>query len=116
MVNLLPLVEGEKITAVLPIKQFDEGHFVFMATRDGTVKKTPLSAFSRPRASGIIAVDLRDDDQLVDVAVTDGTREVMLFTSGGKAIRFRGEVRPMGRDSTGVRGVSWRGQPSSRSS
>jgi len=77
-----------------------------MATRDGTVKKTPLSAFSRPRASGIIAVDLRDDDQLVDVAVTDGTREVMLFTSGGKAIRFNeSEVRPMGRDSTGVRGV-----------
>jgi DNA gyrase subunit A len=106
MVNLLPLVEGEKITAVLPIKQFDEGHYVFMATRDGTVKKTPLSAFSRPRASGIIAVDLRDDDQLVDVSVTDGTREVMLFTSGGKAIRFsESEVRPMGRDSTGVRGV-----------
>jgi DNA gyrase subunit A len=106
MVNLLPLVEGEKITAVLPIKQFDEGHFVFMATRNGTVKKTPLSAFSRPRASGIIAVDLRDDDQLVEVEVTDGTREVMLFTSGGKAIRFsEDEVRPMGRDSTGVRGV-----------
>lgn len=106
MVNLLPLVEGEKITAVLPIKQFDEGHYVFMATRDGTVKKTPLSAFSRPRASGIIAVDLRDDDQLVEVEVTDGTREVMLFTSGGKAIRFsEDEVRPMGRDSTGVRGV-----------
>ncbi len=106
MVNLLPLAEGEKITAVLPIKQYDDGHFVFMATRDGTVKKTPLSAFSRPRASGIIAVDLRDDDQLVDVAVTDGTREVILFTSGGKAIRFsEEEVRPMGRDSTGVRGV-----------
>jgi DNA gyrase subunit A len=106
MVNLLPLVEGEKITAVLPIKQYDDGHFVFMATRDGTVKKTPLSAFSRPRASGIIAVDLRDDDQLVDVAVTDGAREVILFTSGGKAIRFsEEEVRPMGRDSTGVRGV-----------
>jgi DNA gyrase subunit A len=110
MVNLLPLVEGEKITAVLPIKQFDEGHYVFMATRDGTVKKTPLSAFSRPRASGIIAVDLRDDDQLVDVAVTDGSREVMLFTSGGKAIRFsESEVRPMGRDSTGVRGVKLAG-------
>jgi DNA gyrase subunit A len=106
MVNLLPLVEGEKINAVLPIKQFDEGHYVFMATRNGTVKKTPLSAFSRPRASGIIAVDLRDDDQLVEVEVTDGTREVMLFTSGGKAIRFsEEEVRPMGRDSTGVRGV-----------
>jgi DNA gyrase subunit A len=106
MVNLLPLAEGEKITAVLPIKQYDDTHFVFMATRDGTVKKTPLSAFSRPRASGIIAVDLRDSDQLVGVQLTDGTREVMLFTSGGKCIRFsEEEVRPMGRDSTGVRGV-----------
>jgi DNA gyrase subunit A len=77
-----------------------------MATRDGTVKKTPLSAFSRPRASGIIAVDLRDDDRLVGVALTDGQREIMLFTSGGKCIRFNEEeVRPMGRDSTGVRGV-----------
>jgi DNA gyrase subunit A len=106
MVNLLPLAEGEKITAVLPIKQYDDTHFVFMATRSGTVKKTPLSAFSRPRQSGIIAVDLRDDDQLVGVALTDGQREIMLFTSGGKAIRFREEeVRAMGRDSTGVRGV-----------
>ncbi len=106
MVNLLPLAEGEKITAVLPIKQYDDGHFVFMATKNGTVKKTPLSAYSRPRASGIIAVDLRDDDQLVGVQLTDGTRDIMLFTSGGKAIRFREEeVRPMGRDSTGVRGV-----------
>jgi len=106
MVNLLPLSEGEKITAVLPIKQYDDEHFVFMATRDGTVKKTPLSAFSRPRASGIIAVDLRDGDQLVGVALTDGAREVMLFTSSGKVIRFsEEEVRPMGRDSTGVRGV-----------
>ncbi|MDQ2641507.1 MAG: DNA gyrase subunit A [Pseudomonadota bacterium] len=106
MVNLLPLAEGEKITAVLPIKQYDDGHFVFMATKSGTVKKTPLSAYSRPRASGIIAVDLRDDDQLVGVQLTDGTRDIMLFTSGGKAIRFNEEeVRPMGRDSTGVRGV-----------
>jgi DNA gyrase subunit A len=106
MVNLLPLGEGEKITAVLPIKRYDDTHFVFMATRDGTVKKTPLSAFSRPRASGIIAVDLRDDDRLVGVALTDGQREIMLFTSGGKCIRFsEEEVRPMGRDSTGVRGV-----------
>ncbi|MEO6078671.1 MAG: DNA gyrase subunit A [Steroidobacteraceae bacterium] len=106
MVNLLPLGEGEKITAVLPIKQYDDTHFVFMATREGTVKKTPLSAFSRPRTSGIIAVDLRDSDQLVGVQLTDGAREVMLFTSGGKCIRFsEEEVRPMGRDSTGVRGV-----------
>ncbi len=106
MVNLLPLADGEKITAVLPIKQYDDGHFVFMATKNGTVKKTPLSAYSRPRANGIIAVDLRDDDQLVGVQLTDGAREIMLFTSGGKAIRFsEEEVRPMGRDSTGVRGV-----------
>jgi len=106
MVNLLPLAEGEKITAVLPIKQFDDTHFVFMATRNGTVKKTPLSAYSRPRPSGIIAVNLEGDDQLVGVGLTDGSREIMLFTSGGKAIRFSEEqVRPMGRDSTGVRGV-----------
>ncbi len=106
MVNLLPLREGEKINAVLPIKQFDDTHFVFMATSQGTVKKTPLSAFSRPRASGIIAVDLRDADRLVGVDLTDGAREIMLFTSGGKAIRFdENEVRAMGRDSAGVRGV-----------
>jgi DNA gyrase subunit A len=106
MVNLLPLSEGEKITAVLPIKQFDDTHFVFMATRNGTVKKTPLSAYSRPRPSGIIAVNLDGDDQLVGVGLTDGSREIMLFTSGGKSIRFSEEqVRPMGRDSTGVRGV-----------
>jgi DNA gyrase subunit A len=106
IVNLLPLEEGEKINALLPIKQFDEQHFVFMATSHGTVKKTPLSAFSRPRASGIIGVDLRDDDRLVGVALTDGTREILLCTSGGKAIRFHeAEVRPMGRDAAGVRGV-----------
>jgi DNA gyrase subunit A len=106
MVNLLPLAEGEKITAVLPIKQFDDEHFVLMATRNGTVKKTALSAYSRPRPSGIIAVKLDGDDQLVGVGLTDGSREIMLFTSGGKAIRFsEDQVRPMGRDSTGVRGV-----------
>jgi DNA gyrase subunit A len=106
IVNLLPLEEGEKINALLPVKQFDEQHFVFMATSHGTVKKTPLSAFSRPRASGIIAVDLRDDDRLVGVALTDGAREILLCTSGGKAIRFHEqEVRPMGRDAAGVRGV-----------
>ncbi len=106
IVNLLPLEEGEKINALLPVKQFDEQHFVFMATSLGTVKKTPLAAFSRPRASGIIAVDLRDDDRLVGVALTDGTREILLCTSGGKAIRFHeDEVRPMGRDAAGVRGV-----------
>ena len=106
MVNLLPLREGEKINAVLPVKQFDDLHFVFMATSQGTVKKTPLSAFSRPRSSGIIGVDLRDNDRLVGVDLTDGAREIMLFTSGGKAIRFaESEVRAMGRDAAGVRGV-----------
>jgi len=106
MVNLLPLEEGEKISAVLPVKQFDEHHYVFMATSSGTVKKTPLAAFSRPRPSGIIAVDLRADDHLVGVSLTDGNREIMLVTSGGKSIRFHeDEVRPMGREAAGVIGV-----------
>ena len=106
MVNLLPLEEGEKINAILPIKQFDDEHFVFMATSQGTVKKTPLSAFSRPRASGIIAVGLDEGDRLVGVALTDGRREVILSSSGGKSIRFNEEeVRPMGREATGVRGI-----------
>ena len=106
IVNLLPLEEGEKISAVLPVKQFDEQHFVFMATSSGTVKKTPLAAFSRPRPSGIIALDLRGDDPLGGGALTDATRESMLVTSGGKATRFHEEqVRPMGRDAAGVRGV-----------
>ncbi|HTT42108.1 MAG TPA: DNA gyrase subunit A [Steroidobacteraceae bacterium] len=106
MVNLLPLEEGEKINALLPVKQYDEQHFVFMATRAGTVKKTPLAAFSRPRSTGIIAVDLADNDQLVGVAITDGQREIILVSSGGKAIRFReDEVRHMGREAAGVRGI-----------
>ena len=106
MVNLLPLEEGEKINALLPVKQYDEQHFVFMATSQGTVKKTPLTSFSRPRTSGIIAVDLADNDRLVGVALTDGTREVILVSSGGKAIRFHEtEVRAMGREAAGVRGI-----------
>ncbi len=106
VVNLLPLGEGEKINALLPVKQFDEQHFVFMATSSGTVKKTPLAAFSRPRSSGIIGVDLRDEDTLVGVALTDGQREILLCTSGGKAIRFHeDEVRAMGREAAGVRGI-----------
>jgi DNA gyrase subunit A len=106
MVGLLPLQDGERINAVLPVKQYDENHYVFMATSHGTVKKTPLSAFSRPRSNGIIAVDLRDDDRLVGVGLTDGNRDIMLFSSGGKVIRFHEEeVRAMGRDSTGVRGI-----------
>jgi DNA gyrase subunit A len=106
IVNLLPLGEGEKISAVLPVKQFDDFHFVFMATSTGTVKKTPLSAFSRPRASGIIGLELRGEDTLVGVALTDGAREILLCSSGGKAIRFHEEeVRPMGREAAGVRGI-----------
>jgi DNA gyrase subunit A len=106
MVNLLPLGEGEKINALLPVKQYDEQQFVFMATRAGTVKKTPLAAFSRPRSTGIIAVDLADNDQLVGVAITDGDRQIMLVSSGGKAIRFHEqEVRYMGREAAGVRGI-----------
>jgi DNA gyrase subunit A len=106
MVNLLPLEPGEKINALLPVKQYDEQHYIFMATSQGTVKKTPLAAFSRPRPSGIIAVDLHDDDRLVGVAITDGQREIMLVSSGGKAIRFaESEVRAMGREAAGVRGI-----------
>ncbi|RFA27754.1 DNA gyrase subunit A [Alkalilimnicola ehrlichii] len=106
IVNLLPLEPEERINAVLPIREFDDDHFVFMATRDGTVKKTPLSHFSRPRSSGIIAVDLRADDYLVNVAITDGKRDVMLLTDGGKAMRFNeADVRAMGRTATGVRGI-----------
>ena len=106
IVNLLPLEPDERINAVLPVREFPEDQYVFMATRSGIVKKTPLSHFSRPRSSGIIAVDLRIDDWLIDVKLTDGDCEIMLFSSGGKAIRYNEpEVRPMGRVSTGVRGM-----------
>ena len=106
IVNLLPLEAGERINAVLPIKEYAEGHFVFMATSGGTVKKTPLSQFSRPRSSGIIAIDLRNEDKLVNVAITDGDAEILLVASHGKAIRFsEADVRPMGRGAAGVRGI-----------
>ncbi len=106
MVNLLPLEDGERITAVLPIREYEEDRFIFMATAHGTVKKTPLPAFSRPRTNGIIAVDLRGDDALVDVALTDGDSDIMLFATSGKAIRFReSDVRAMGRGAAGVRGI-----------
>ena len=106
IVNLVPLTENEKITAILPVKEFTETQFVFMATAFGTVKKTPLSEFSRPRTSGIIAVDLTDGDALIGAALTDGTHDVMLFSSGGKAVRFdENDVRPMGRVAHGVRGM-----------
>src|SRR5437868_4946116 len=106
IVNLFPMEEGEKITAVVPVKEFDQEHFVFMATAQGTVKKTPLDEFSRPRPSGIIAVSLDEGDYLVGAALTDGKYDVMLFSSEGKAVRFEeGDVRPMGRQATGVRGM-----------
>jgi DNA gyrase subunit A len=107
IVNLVPLAENEKITAILPVKEFTESHFVFMATLMGTVKKTPLAEFSRPRTAGIIAVDLDEGDRLIGVALTDGKHDVMLFSSGGKAVRFdENDVRPMGRNAHGVRGMA----------
>jgi DNA gyrase subunit A len=106
IVNLLPLQEGERVNAVLPIRDFQPDRYVFMATSQGTVKKTSLEAFSRPRASGLIALDLHDNDRLVDVAITDGKCDIMLCASSGKAIRFHeSDVRPMGRTAAGVRGI-----------
>jgi DNA gyrase subunit A len=106
IVNLLPLEEAERITAILPIRTFSEDCHVLMATRQGTVKKCELTEFSRPRPSGIIAIDLSAGDRLVGVALTTGSQEVMLFSTSGKAIRFNEqEVRAMGRSARGVRGI-----------
>ncbi len=106
IVNLFPLEEREKITAILPVKEFDEEHFIFMATTMGTVKKTPLTSFANPRKAGIIAVGLDDGDHLVGVAITNGQCDVMLFSDAGKAVRFaEDDVRPMGREARGVRGM-----------
>ena len=106
IVNLLPLEEGEHITAILAVKEFVEGSHVFMATSEGTVKKTSLMDFSRPRANGIIAIDLVEGNELVGVGLTTGEQEVMLFATSGKAIRFaEADVRKMGRTARGVRGI-----------
>ena len=106
IVNMFPLGEKEKITVVLPIREYDEHHFVFMATAQGTVKKTVLSDFSNPRKAGIIAVDLDPGDYLIGAAITDGRHDVMLFSDAGKAVRFdENDVRPMGRTARGVRGM-----------
>ncbi len=106
IVNLLPLEEGERINAILPIREYCGDSYVFMATNSGLVKKTSLMEFARPRSNGKIALELVEGDRLIDVAVTDGKREIMLFTSAGKAIRFReSDVRPMGRTARGVRGI-----------
>jgi DNA gyrase subunit A len=106
IVNLLPLEANEKVQAILPVRDFPDDRYVFFSTRNGTVKKTPLSDYSRPRANGIRAIDLDDDDGLVNVAITDGSRDVFLFASNGKAVRFaEDQVRPMGRTAHGVRGI-----------
>ena len=106
IVNLFPLEENERISTILPIREFEADKFVFMATSQGTVKKTALTDFSRPRANGIIALDLREGDQLVGVSITNGSQDVMLFSSANKAIRFNEEnVRVMGRTACGVRGI-----------
>ncbi|VAW85429.1 DNA gyrase subunit A [hydrothermal vent metagenome] len=106
IINLLPLEEGERINAVLSVREYDADKYILMATSSGVVKKTPLADFSRPRSNGIIALELRDDDRLIGVDITDGSKDVMLMTSAGKAIRFNEDtVRPMGRTARGVRGV-----------
>ena len=107
LVNVWPLEDNEKINVVLPVKAFDDDHFVFMATSMGTVKKTPLSAFSRPMKRGIIACSLDEGDVLIGAALTDGQHDIMLFSSAGKAVRFaESDVRPMGREARGVRGMN----------
>jgi len=107
IVNLLPLEAGEQINAILPVSQFADDQFVFFATTDGTVKKTPLSDFSNPRTKGIIAINLDEGDFLIGVAITDGKHDVMLFSNEGKAVRFdENDVRSMGRVTRGVRGMN----------
>ncbi|MFH2139637.1 MAG: DNA gyrase subunit A [Pseudomonadota bacterium] len=107
IVNLLPLEAGEQINAVLPVKEFAEDKFIFFATSEGTVKKTPLSDFANPRKAGIIAINLDEGDFLIGVAVTDGRHDVMLFSDEGKAVRFdENDVRSMGRVTRGVRGMN----------
>lgn len=109
IINLLPLEDNERITAILPVREYEEGKFVFMATANGTVKKTALTEYSRPRANGIIAVNLNEGDQLIGVDITDGSNQIMLFSDDGKVVRFpEDQVRPMGRGATGVRGIKMR--------
>jgi DNA gyrase subunit A len=106
IVNLLPLEADERITAILPTRDYPEDKFVVMATKKGTIKKTPLPEYSRPRNGGIIALNLVEDDELIGVDITDGTGEIMLFSDAGKVVRFAEEqVRSMGRTATGVRGI-----------
>ncbi|NRQ42592.1 DNA topoisomerase (ATP-hydrolyzing) subunit A [Rheinheimera sp. YQF-2] len=109
IVNLLPLEEGERINAILPVREYEADKYVFMATANGTVKKTSLVEYSRPRSNGIIAVNLNDGDHLIGVGITDGNNEIMLFSDDGKVVRFtEDQVRGMGRTATGVRGIKLR--------
>ncbi|WP_122034958.1 DNA topoisomerase (ATP-hydrolyzing) subunit A [Aliivibrio sp. EL58] len=111
IVNILPLEEGERITAILPVSEYSEDKFIFMATGDGTVKKTSLDQFAKVRANGLIAVNLREDDSLIGVDITDGSNEIMLFSKAGKVVRFNEEhVRGMGRTASGVRGMKLTGE------
>ena len=111
IINLLPLEANERITAILPVREYEEGRHVFMATASGTVKKTALTDFSRPRSAGIIAVNLNEGDELIGVDLTDGSNEVMLFSAAGKVVRFpESQVRSMGRTATGVRGINLNGE------
>ncbi|WOH37946.1 DNA topoisomerase (ATP-hydrolyzing) subunit A [Thalassotalea fonticola] len=131
IVNILPLENDERITAILPVREYEDDKFIVMATADGTIKKTPLTAYSRPRANGIIALNLRDDDTLIGVDITDGTNDIMLFSDEGKVVRFNekkrdsetGEIKidpetgeeiwalkPIGRTGTGVRGIKLEGE------
>ena len=106
MVNLLPLEEGERVTSILPVEEYTEGNYIFMATANGTVKKTALTDFSRRRSVGLRALELEEGDLLLGTAITDGDCDVMLFSSEGKAVRFKeGDVRAMGRTARGVRGI-----------
>jgi DNA gyrase subunit A len=106
IINLLPLESEERITTILPIREYTEGHYIFMVTEKGTVKKTDLTAFKRQRSSGLIALELDDDDTLMGAAITDGTKDIMLMSNAGKAVRFAEEhVRGMGRTARGVRGI-----------
>ncbi|NHB88712.1 DNA topoisomerase (ATP-hydrolyzing) subunit A [Photorhabdus tasmaniensis] len=111
IVNLLPLEQNERITAILPVREYEAGLYVFMATASGTVKKTALQDFSRPRSAGILAVNLNEGDELIGVDLTNGSNEVMLFSADGKVVRFEeGAVRSMGRTATGVRGIKLSGE------
>ena len=107
IVNILSLAQFEKITAIQKISNYDEDLFVLMATSNGIIKKTKLSDFSRPRSSGLIAINLKDGDNLIEVSVTNGKKEIMLFSSAGKAIRFKeSDVTCVGRSASGVKGIT----------